>query len=598
MPLLGPMPTPGSRAFFVSLVLVFGLVALFLRVHPYHGIWHDAVIYTMLALRHLEPEALGGDAVFSHGSQGTFTLFPLLHAAVIQQFGLQQAAWLMTRAGNVAWACCGLLLSRRLLGPRDAWLAIALLIAVPGQYGASSVFAYDESFVSPRTLAEAAVLLALWAALGRQWLWAGVASVAAFLLHPIMAAPGLLLVVGMADPDRAPRRLAIAVTSGLLAAAAVSVAAPVGPLRLIDPQWRAELEAVQGYLFTNLWSLGDWQRTVVPAATLVVALLVLQAGRVRQMARCALAIGAAGIVLSVVTDNALPIALVAQGQPWRWMWITKFVAVLLLVPTAQALWGRGMSGRSVLALLAVGWMGSEDALGMEASLCAVLVAVLWSRGSRPLPYLPAAAMAAAGLFFVGVYALVGVPTWCVGSGVAIAAWWLLFFVSSPMPVYALALLGAGVVAHQVVRNSDLPIAANYEVLARSLQPWTRRIRPDQTVLFMPDSAAGSWLALRRRNYLITFGLVFARETTAESHRRLARVGAPGSPWEMDALPGFMKPPPPLQELLRLCSAPGLDFVVLQFSYPVRHLVASVGPPNRALYLYDCHDLAMKRVGGN
>ncbi len=601
MPLFGTMPTSNAaRTLFCSLVLLFGLTALFLRLHPYHGIWHDAVIYTMLALRQLEPEALGGDIFFRYGSQGSFTAFPLLHAAAIRELGLEQAAWWLTRAANLTWVCCALLLARRLLDRTDAWLATALLIAIPAYYGAGSVFAYDESFVTPRTLTEAATLLALWAALERHWYWVAAASATALALHPIMAAPGIVLVLALADPARASRRLLGAAAVGLLAAAVVAWFMPVGPLRLMDAQWRAGLETLQSYLTTNQWSLTDWQRAVVGATTLVLARLTLAPGRQRDLAVYALLVGTAGMALTLLANTVLPIALLAQGQPWRWMWLAKVVAVVLLVPIGRALWSGGLEGKGVLALLAVAWMGSEDALGLEAALCALLACVLWLRAPRPVLYLGPISLALAALLGIGIYLLIGLPPWCLAAAVAGVAWWVMFRSASPVPLYALALLAAAAAASQAVRSSNAPVSTDYDQLARAVRPWAALIRADQNVLFLTNTNA-AWLALRRRSYLVTAGLVFAKDTTLEARRRLAKVAGPDNPtapWQVDSLPSFMPPPPPLSDLIGLCAEPDLDFVVLPYSYPVRHVVANVGAPYYALFLYDCRDVAGNRGRGH
>ena len=85
-----------------GLTLAFGLTALYVLAHPYLGIEHDALLYALQALRHLYPEALGGDLFFRHGSQDAYTVFPWLYAALIGRVGLGPAAWLLTQLSGIA----------------------------------------------------------------------------------------------------------------------------------------------------------------------------------------------------------------------------------------------------------------------------------------------------------------------------------------------------------------------------------------------------------------------------------------------------------------------------------------------------------------
>ena len=71
-----------------------GLLALALTLlqHPFHGIVHDSVLYTLFALVRLHPVTVGWDVVVRYGSQDRFTVFSPIYTAVIQLLGLEHAA--------------------------------------------------------------------------------------------------------------------------------------------------------------------------------------------------------------------------------------------------------------------------------------------------------------------------------------------------------------------------------------------------------------------------------------------------------------------------------------------------------------------------
>ena len=581
-----------------GLAIGLGLAALFLYSHPYYGIWHDATLYTLIALRPLYPDALGGDMFFSAGSQASYTVFPWLHTALIRHLGMELPAWGLARAFGVLWIASVALLARQLMDRRAAWLALALLIAIPAKYGAGYVFGYGESFLSPRTLAESLAVIALWFALRGRWPGAVAGLAAAAAIHPIMALPAILCAVLLADSRRAGLPLGVIGLACLLGAGAVAAWAPIGPLRLLDPAWHDSLQRFAPFLLADQWLLQDWQRALVPLLNLAIALLVLPPGTARRLASRVLVVGAVGLALMLLADRVLPIVLLIQLQPWRWIWIGKVVAILLLVPVAGTLWGRGANGRAILALLGVGWFGAEDALGLEAALCALLAVVVELRAARPPRHLWIAVAALAAVFGFGIYSLIDLPPWLIAAGAALVLWWLLYGLSHLWLKCAAALASATLLALQIVAALEQPRLADYDQALLALQPLQRQIAVNRSVLFTTEIALSPWLALHRRTYLGNVGILFSRTTALAfglRYQRLKEQAGEDINWFLAEASVRPSAAPSRATFVRVCALPELDFIVTTFAYPswsARALLA----PGATLYMYDCRALAAHTHG--
>lgn len=591
------MTTPRSAAadchpgFIGALTLTLGLVALFLYVHPYRGIRHDAELYALIALRPLYDAALSGDLFFSHGSQASYTLFPWLQTLLVQHWGLDTPAWLLTRLGSLAFFASAFLLARRLAGPVLAWLATALLVLLPAKYGAGYVFGYAEDFATPRVWAEALVLGAFAMRLAGRTPVALAMLLLAMAVHPLVAAAGVLCMAVLTLDARTQLRLLLlgAVLGGVVLL--VAFLAPMGPLRLMDPAWLAALRKMIPYLLTDQWSLLDWQRVAVPLATLAVGLLALPKVPARDLARSALLVAAAGTALAVMASLVAPVVILIQGQPWRWLWLARAIAVLLLAPIAQALWGRGLAGRATLALVATSWLGAEDALGLEAALCALLAAFATFRTQRAPRHWPWVALALALAFTVGILNLVALD-----GPLPLALVATVFVVAvdrfeSRLAQAALAVATAALLGQQVAARLETPIAVPYDELAALYAPWSAAIPETASVLATSNSAIPG-LALHRRSYVGNIGAVFSRDSAllelARSQQLVDVIGHTAD-WFGPRAGGPGRDGPTLETLRRLCSLPELDFVLVPTPLPAPRRAAAHGLED-PLYLYACRDL--------
>jgi len=72
-------------------------------------------------------------------------------------------------------------------------------------------------------------------------------------------------------------------------------------------------------------------------------------------------------------DVVGPIAILLQGQAWRWVWIPCFLSVLLLAPTVLKVWRDEKCGPICAMLLVLGWTFSV----VDGVMCVALALLLW-----------------------------------------------------------------------------------------------------------------------------------------------------------------------------------------------------------------------------
>src|SRR5882672_3304189 len=176
---------------------VIGLlgIATWALSHSYRGIFHDAGLYTLQALARLHPDSLAEDVFLKFGSQDGFTIFSPIYAAASRLLGVELAAAALTLLLQWTLLAGAWVLARAVMPLSMTMLGVAVLIAVPGDYGAGRIFTCIEPFLTPRMAAEALVLGSIAAALWQRKALAVSLGMAAVLLHPIMAMAGVCALV-------------------------------------------------------------------------------------------------------------------------------------------------------------------------------------------------------------------------------------------------------------------------------------------------------------------------------------------------------------------------------------------------------------------
>jgi len=543
---------PRGPARFAFAVYAAIAVLAWGAAHPYRGIVHDARLYTLQALAHLHPTSLGFDVFLRFGSQDRYTAWSPLYAAAIARFGLEPAAALLTWISQAALLAAAWLLVRRLAPIRFALLGLAVLIAIPGDYGPDGIFTVIEGFSTPRMAAEALVLAALAAGWGGRRGAAVVCLVLALTLHPIIAAPGIGAWLWSYARVRPDHRCSIAFGAALLAASLLAAALATGSLRF-DAEWLALVRARSPYLFLAGWHGADWHAAGLVAAILVIGLRASPTNAGRGLCAAVLAMFLAGIAATGLGADALQLVAVTQAQSWRAGWLATAVAALLLPAIVGARWQTGAGGRiTALTLVAAAVFGADvpallllavllsefGAPKLSAAAARALLAGAWALLGLAVTWRLAVNLQAMSAYYLDP----GIPLWARramslmhdgGLPVGLAAASLWFGAHAGIhPRFGEAVLGACAIATAATGAVLLPAVWQTAHLrefsrARIEQFAAARARlPERAEVFWPAAPLGVWVLLQRPSFLSmlqTSGVVFSRASALELRRRAAAL---------------------------------------------------------------------------
>ena len=556
-----PIGVGGERARMhrlgVAAACALGLSILWALTHHYRGLRVDGELYAFQAFARLHPW-LSADLYLKYGSQDRYSLFSPIYAMFIELFGLRlggQVLFLVCLGGLLAGAWS---LIRRLWTAPEAWFAVALLILTEGTYGAASIFSFTESYLTARSMGEALAAIALAVYFGRRRSAALAIGLVALCVHPLMALPGILLLICLWLPLRVAVMSAAAGVLAILAFAltAATLSLPWSFATVVDASWLDMARERSQFLFLRYWGSGDWEVAVRPFVCLTLTALVVPDPRTRKLALSAMLVGASGMAVAAIAGAVGPVAILLQGQAWRWMWLTTFVSLLLLAPTVVRMWRDDPSGPLCALLLLVGWTLSViDSLAcleaalfiwlmrayiprssahrlnwLAAAIGTVLIiwmlANVWTSHRSPLgdsdhePVLISRLRQTVGLEFTGI-----LLAWVVWHGVR--------SLRSPLAIYGVA-LGFLAVAAWILPVSMTPsdsVGTPAEV--RDFAEWRAAIPPTSNVLLVPGgpSAGFMWFTLERPSYLTanqSAGVVFSPETAAEVRRGRRRRDTPAA----------------------------------------------------------------------
>ncbi len=634
-------------AFFLALL---ALNAFFL---PYGGFRQDARLYAFQVMNVLEEGRYADDLFFHYGSQDRYSVFSLVAAPLIRLTGIPLGFFLLFLVSNALFLFAVLRFVRAVVPDRGvATWALLFLAVTRVPFGGSDAFFVGENFFTPRLPACALVLLGLERLLAGRPAAATTLLVLAFLLHPLMALGGCLILLGWGLVYFLPWRGVLLTLGGAAAVtAAVLVYEPLGARLLgrMDAEWFELIRRVNSYQVPAEWSREEWLRVVTAGATLFAAWRCSgQEPRVQRFLIILLAVsvlGLGGAVLACLLPYALPL----QGQPYRVLWLTQ----MLQVPLGLHLLGRWCKSEAVPA-----WAAALGAAGCLGLLSFSLIEWL------PL-------LVAAGLFAVYYWAAprsedlaAAWPSlaWCLCAG--LAAWIALQVgvivrhwhevaglvdpvefprsLSQQLSPLVRVLAGAAAIllaARALEYGAGLPrsllavwLTAHLVCFALPFVPayagWFHPHREELETLRQrfadgrPDGRPYTvywpiarleyvWLQLRVNCYLDIAqlsGNSFARGTAVEGERRLALA----KPFEIDCyrrhrfvlndlarhllrelFQGELHEVPPTRDdLLRLCQDPLLDFVVARQGFDDLYTAT-----HGAWFLYDCRHVRLALATG-
>jgi hypothetical protein len=533
------------HAALASLALGLTALTLWALTHEYRGLVLDGQIYAVQALAKLRP-SLNADLFLQNTSQDRFTIFPHVYAWVIAAIGLNPASMLLTAIFTVWFLYACWVFTAHVFSRDYAWLAVFVLLITGGHYGAFAVFRFLEPFLTARLPAEALVITAL-ALTVRGWRIAGlvVASVAV-VVHPLVALPGLLLLLCLWFPMPVNLIGAACMVLGCVSAGLASTRIPLVQQMLppMDSTWAYIVRERSQFLFLQLWTAKDWELNLRPFVCVALTMMALPEAAVRKLALGAMLVGAAGLLIAAAASFGAP-AVLLQGQAWRWVWITSFVSVVFLLPTARALWTRGGCGPACAVLSVAGW-SFPAYIGVFFSLLAVTVWML-QRVNRLRSMINTWWMTPA--VIIAVLAFAAVDTWNVIAALPHGSVSSLISSIRDMATARIGLIAIAALAYGMTRATTalaapITIAAASAILAvvllyhdfvhsrsfgsaadiNEFADWHEAIPAASTVFVTNGHDSGSfvWFTLQRNNYLSpgqSAGVVFSRVTALEVVRR-------------------------------------------------------------------------------
>ncbi len=610
-----------------TLALALLMVGIWSMTHRYRDLSADAELYAVQALSKLRP-ALATDIYLQNGSQDRYTVFSWFYSKLIAVLGLHQAALCLYVACAAWFLTAAWLLLRRLSDERTAWLALLLLMILVGRYGSYGVFRFSEEYLTARTVAEAMTVTALACFFGGARAWAVAIACAAMFIHPLMALPGVFLLLCLWAPPRVSIIVALAGIglAGFIALLALHIARPKGPLALIDGTWLAVVRERSQFLFLQLWRAADWKGNAQPFASLTLTLLVVPNPRMRRLAWAAMLVGASGLCVALIASTIGPAAILLQGQAWRWVWLTSFAAILLLAPTLLTMWRDEKCGPACAMLLLSGatcaalniwaclaltlllWLARPyitiriahllrfAALMLALVLVAWTIANVWTIARSPSPE-----AGRESVFLALMRNIVGLPAACLML-FGLSWWWI----STRRSVWSVA---AACAAFGTLAAFALPGALKQsgtygtDTEIKAYADWRNAIPAGSNVavIGVHNSASFVWFTLGRADYLSidqSSGVVFSRDTAEEIMRRSEVLEPLQQPsWKVmtylaraargEKVDEEQDLPLTSTALTRMCRDKELDFMIARESVgfdPLRHTQPGA---YKDWYLYDC-----------
>jgi hypothetical protein len=621
----------------VAAALTLMLVILWLLMHRYGGLTSDAKLYAVQALARIHP-ALANDLYLQNNSQDRYTIFSSLYASLIGLFGLQQAAASLTVLLTVWFLAAAWHLADELSNRDTAWLAVAVLVVTVGSYGAYDVFNFSENYLTARSLAEALVVTAFACHFkGMPRLGLSIA-VGALLVHPLMALPGLLLLVCLWLPLRLG---VLAAAAGILtvlgvALAAVHVSSIARFITVVDAGWLEIVRQRSQFVFLQLWSFSDWGRNARPFVSLTLSAIAIPDERIRKLSAVAIIVGISGLAVAAIAGLIGPVALLLQGQAWRWVWVTGFVGALLMVPTVFRVWEDERCGALGAILIVAGWSFAD----VDSTTCLSLALILWlvraHISDRSARYLRWTAVA----FGIVIAAWILANSWTITSSpfhagreplpiqrirsiaglqipalVLFFAFWYWIRSGRPLSVVSgvcLALLGTSLFIFPASFSQIGSIGSASEI--EEFADWRGKIPAASNVYVAngKDSGAFAWFTLGRPSYLSidqSAGVIFSRATAFEVERRsafllplmdpdwklLSRIRERASAKDKSRLPALRTLTS--AGLIEICRDSNLGYLIAQEDVgfePVRHNHSGLW---NGWNLYDCADVRNQAGAG-
>lgn len=578
------------------------LLAMTWALTHHYAISGDGELYAYQAMARIIP-ALSTDVYLASTSQDQYSVFSPLFAWAIHWFGLLNAAAGLFALCTVSFFAAAWAMARELWDPRIAWLSAVMLVVTVAGYGAYGVFHCAENYLTARLMAEALVVTSL-AVRYRGYFalsWA-IAALAAFI-HPLMALPGLLLLACLSFSW--PLSLLGAV-AGIVLALAIEGVASMGThswqaFSIMDSRWLEVVRERSQFLFLKYWRLSDWEMHARILICLAISALSSDDPRLRRLCAAAALVGVTGLIIALIASSLGPVPILLQGQAWRWFWVTGFVSVLVILPTALRLWKGGGCGPMCATLLVAGWTFSP----VNGTFLVAAAWCLWSLRGHVQPATQKVLKALSFLLIAIVLSWTAANIWSACSTpmgtssdepvlierlrsmyalpiAALGVYGLLWsWTRAGHSAYVNAIIGVlllTVCAFAIKGSFSHPTGVGTRTEFEAFSDWRDSIPATSNVLLVPtrNSAGFIWFSLQRPSYLSVnqaAGVVFS-PVTAQEIRRRSQVLLPimEPDWKLlsqnilvhqgKRLEGKTRPLT-AERLAAICADPQLGFVIAQ-----------------------------------
>jgi hypothetical protein len=604
--------------------LLLAYVLLWYLVRGNSGIYHDGQLYAFQALSRLNNVFATHDLFLAYGSQDRYTIFTGIYAWFIERLGLETAQVFLHSFCQLSFVLAAASIVRHFTSTKMTWLISGVVLVVPGPYGGLDVFEYAEPFLTARSAAEPLALIAISCALRHRWTAAVAAAGLALLFHPIMAAPALIMICWLALPRAWWRTCLVLGTAAIGTIVTISPHLSAGPFSPIDTEWLAIIKARSPFMFVDSWFHWDWDWIALSFLTLGFFLRYSRSSEERAFAYAAALVGSVGLGMAALVTFHIPITIIVQGQPWRWMWICTLAAVLLMPLALARAWQESLLHRSGALLLATAWLlrltWVFPELLASAFAAAALACIAFSKSlPEPLPrhvFLatvvvsatvilsttpsilaafrsqPATGMEPSTLQVLRKLFQLGLPA----LAVALVAWFLTVrtrLLFGTAMVFVLATTGLTMAAPVVQSEWTTSLYSKHR---DAFAAWRQKIDGQRSVLWIDDPTL-SWFLLDAPSYISigqTAGLAFSRDAAVEAKRRsevLRPLGGKGWLGISVQLKDLLHIEPNDTTFRSICTDRALGYVVMKTKLSIAPLATMTTGKFAGLSLYGCNQVA-------
>ena len=600
-------------------------LAIWLLARPFSGVNYDGILYALQALHILYPDALNHDLFFLYGSQDQYTLFSNFYALVIKNLGLTYASLVLEIIGLLLWFMAIFSLAR-ILPSLAAITAVVLIITLNNYYGSHNVVGYAEPYLTARLYAELFSLVALSTCLRRQWHWSVFSYFIAFIMHPLIALPALI--IGLGIWLRPKIWLILILSSGLIGIllGLIGIKPFTGLVQPMDEVWWKYNVERSPFVFLNTWHWYAFSQFFFCLTVTFAAWSISTNNLVRRLAWSTLASIILLITISFIGGTLLHLPFVVSLQLSRILWIAIIFNPLLITALLWECHQLNLWHIILATGLGLGLFLNNEVSGLYA-VAIVLISLL---GYHYAPYYQPSKGVWILLIIIALQIIlfsilnlrmdIGDQTY-INSKPS----WHLYL---KHPLIALTLLATLYILlqHQQVIINKLAIIlmifllvigsinwyspstdsfhtnrlnnatnAFYDSAARqaAIEPIRQLIPPEATVYWV-ENPQRAWFWLKRANYTSfdqAAGAIFSRETTIELIRRAKQVTKiseidAGHSW--DFYPKVRDKLLTLQLLQEVCQDPILDYVIAE-NYQADVKVIKFKDPltNQQYGLYSC-----------